>query len=457
MSLSKTLHSGDGATTTFPIGLSYLAKAYIKVFVDGSEKSRPSEWDFDGAGTNVEFVTPPASGTDNISIERHTADSARLVDWSSGAQVSEENLDRSDLQLFHLLQENKDETNEARMGKSGGVWDAEGLRIKNVGAPVDADDAVDKTFADAQVAAAQGHADDAEASADAAATSASQAAALQVQCAQHQLDTESARDEAAFFSKERGRLAGLAITRTSGTEITVGPGEVTMWDGSNLKKLLVERVNNITKNTTAGSWQEGSGGGGLPAALHPLQANTTYHIFAISKANGGLEIGFDTSLTATNLLAAAAGNGYVYYRRLHSFRTGGTGIIPDLVFRGDLVLVRNPTLYTASGVSTTPTNHALPTVPTGVEVDAMLRIFNDNQQVLLVTSPLHASATASRTASPLANVGAQGATTPSTEFATQLEVRTNTSREVRISADGTVVLAPLIAVVGWRDRRGKDD
>jgi len=68
-------------------------------------------------------------------------------------------------------------------------------------------------------------------------------------------------------------------------------------------------------------WTAGTGVGGRASAVS-LTANTTYHMFVISKPDGTVDAGFDTSVTAVNLLADATG--YTKYRRVWSMYTDGS-------------------------------------------------------------------------------------------------------------------------------------
>jgi len=68
-------------------------------------------------------------------------------------------------------------------------------------------------------------------------------------------------------------------------------------------------------------WVEGTGLGGFPSALS-IAADTWYHVFAIGKPDGTTDAGFDTSLTAVNLLADATE--YTEYRRIWSVRTNAS-------------------------------------------------------------------------------------------------------------------------------------
>jgi len=65
-------------------------------------------------------------------------------------------------------------------------------------------------------------------------------------------------------------------------------------------------------------WVAGSAAGGFPSAL-TLTNDTWYHFFLIKNSSTGVvDAGFDTSLTATNLLSDATG--YTLFRRLGSIR-----------------------------------------------------------------------------------------------------------------------------------------
>jgi len=74
----------------------------------------------------------------------------------------------------------------------------------------------------------------------------------------------------------------------------------------------------------------GTVNGGFPSAL-TLTANTWYHVFIVSQANGvATRFGFDTDLTASNLRtdwAATEGQPYTLYKRIGSVLTDGSSDI----------------------------------------------------------------------------------------------------------------------------------
>jgi len=58
--------------------------------------------------------------------------------------------------------------------------------------------------------------------------------------------------------------------------------------------------------------------GGFPSGLS-LTADTAYYVYVIAKADGTVDAGFDSSITAANLLSDATG--YTKYRRIATIRT----------------------------------------------------------------------------------------------------------------------------------------
>jgi len=87
------------------------------------------------------------------------------------------------------------------------------------------------------------------------------------------------------------------------------------------------------------NWSEGTNLGGFPSAL-TLAADTWYHIFAIGKPDGSVDYGFDTSLTATNLLADATG--YTKFRRIWCIKTDASVNILGYIQMKDIFYF-NPT------------------------------------------------------------------------------------------------------------------
>lgn len=81
-------------------------------------------------------------------------------------------------------------------------------------------------------------------------------------------------------------------------------------------------------------WAEGNNLGGRASAV-ALTADTTYHLFLIAKDDGTVDAGWDTDLTASNLLTDAAG--YTKYRRVFSNMTDASANIYAYKQVGDWV------------------------------------------------------------------------------------------------------------------------
>ncbi len=80
----------------------------------------------------------------------------------------------------------------------------------------------------------------------------------------------------------------------------------------------IELTSVLTKRVDA-NWVAGNDAGGFPSGL-TIAADTTYHLFVIKDVTNNLvDAGFDTSLTATNLLTDASD--YTKYRRIASIKT----------------------------------------------------------------------------------------------------------------------------------------
>ena len=104
MPYAKDSYTGDGATTDFVISFPYIEASHVVVKVDGINKTNPDDYTFTTDPQKIRFSTAPASGA-IVLLVRSTSQTARLVDYQSGAVLSEEILDNDSLQAFYLTQE----------------------------------------------------------------------------------------------------------------------------------------------------------------------------------------------------------------------------------------------------------------------------------------------------------------------------------------------------------------
>jgi len=167
MALSYINYTGDGVTDTFSITFTYQDTSEISVTVDGVAETGltfPST-------SSVQLTSAPASSA-LVQVRRTTDLTARSVDFASGSILTEEDLDDSNIQVFHAAQEAVDKSNDGITLDADDKWDAQSKVIKNVGTPTNNDDAAPKSYVDSVA----GSASAAAASAAAAATSATSAA-----------------------------------------------------------------------------------------------------------------------------------------------------------------------------------------------------------------------------------------------------------------------------------------
>lgn len=235
-----------------------------------------------------------------------------------------------------------------------------------------------------------------------------------------------------------GFIGGLTLS-TAGSSGTFGiaAGSATNSSGTQ----IISLPSAITKTT--GSFTAGTGNGSLDTGSI---ANTTwYHAFVISgpgKATDGL-----TSLSATPALPS----GYTIYRRAGSMLTDGSAHWVAFSQFGNDFLWSVAVNDCNQVVTTTPSLITL-TTPLGVKTFARMNGFLGAAAVgssALINSP---DQTAVAVASPTGNFNMFY--NPTNQFqATNFQIRTNTSSQVRAVADAqspTVVLTTY----GWVDLRG---
>jgi len=138
MATSFVNYTGDGNTTEFNFSFPYLNTDYVKVYLDGTIASSYT------VGASSVVVTPAPDAGVEVLIKRETA-SEVLVDFVSGATLTEADLDTSFQQALHKAVE----ASEANIGLSGGaVWDADNRRLVNLADPTNSTDAVNRTYVD---------------------------------------------------------------------------------------------------------------------------------------------------------------------------------------------------------------------------------------------------------------------------------------------------------------------
>lgn len=250
----------------------------------------------------------------------------------------------------------------------------------------------------------------------------------------------------------RGYIDGFTMSNNGSDadhdlDISAGAGR----DAAN--SVNISLTSTITKQINA-PWAEGSAAGGFPSGL-TLSANTTYHVFVLLNDDGTtVDGGFDTSLSATNLLSDATD--YAQYRRIGSVVTDDYANIIAFIQVGDEFLWSVPVSdYAGTNPGTSAVLTAL-TVPTGIKVRANVTFFvadstPTSDTAGLMTSPDQANSVPATGLRDLT-------TTADGELASVNKyVRTNTSGQVRtrLSNSDVGVIMELLTY-GWIDPRGRD-
>jgi hypothetical protein len=255
----------------------------------------------------------------------------------------------------------------------------------------------------------------------------------------------------------RGYLAGLGMANDTDTDADIAISAGVCRDAGDTN-FIRQTTNPLTKQIDA-VWAAGDDAGGFPDGLSggTVDASTWYHVFVLGHVNGTADAGFDSDISATNLLAdtAVAAAGYTLYRRIGSVLTDGTADIITFVQYGDRFAWSAPVLDvsevgahdTSAGLATTLT------VPPDVRVEAEIALSVDAAASPLWVFPMDiTNADCSATAAPLALVPITHQDAPHRISG----MLTNTSRQVRVRcADNAIQL--YLCTYGWVDSRGRHD
>ncbi len=250
----------------------------------------------------------------------------------------------------------------------------------------------------------------------------------------------------ATVSALRGYLAGMALSRGANQTISVAAGIAR--DSSNVTAITLS--SGMSK--TFSNWVALSGNGGLDTGT--ISDNTWYHVWSFYDVSNVLS----DVLISAHATSPTMPSGYTLKRRIGSFLTDGTSFITGFDQLGDEFLWDDPPLDVEStGVGTTKVDNTL-TVPTGVQVHAIINVTfgnPDDAASLYLSSPdVDDEQAASSGAGPLATIVAN--TTGTRWSGGPQIIRTNTSAQIRSRNDAANASID-ISTLGWVDRRGRDD
>jgi hypothetical protein len=137
---AQVTYTGNGSTTSYAIPFSYIDSSHVKAYINGTLTSA-----FTISTSTLTFTSAPANGA-TVRIERQTPLDARLVDFADGSVLTEADLDRSANQNFFIAQEVADDAINNLAVDTDDKYNAQSKVIKNLANPVNANDAVNKTY-----------------------------------------------------------------------------------------------------------------------------------------------------------------------------------------------------------------------------------------------------------------------------------------------------------------------
>lgn len=243
-----------------------------------------------------------------------------------------------------------------------------------------------------------------------------------------------------------GMINGL-ITSNNGTDadhdldITSG----VCVDSSNSE--FIDLASALTKQIDA-NWVAGNNAGGFPSTL-TLSADTWYAVFVIKHADGTVDAGFDTSITATNLLSDS---GYSFYRRIGWVRTDASSNILGFEQTGPRFIwdavssegsINDGAVQTVLAPRDTIGLFAASLNPANTGGTGYALFSSTNQQIVASSTAFHVEA------------GVDGGIEPSSGNS-GIEVLVDSNNQIWSDVAGGGFAGSQLSTHGWIDTRGRD-
>ncbi len=245
-------------------------------------------------------------------------------------------------------------------------------------------------------------------------------------------------------------IQGLVLSNNAtlpNTDLDIASGSAASDDNST----TIVLQSGLTKKLNA-AFSEGNNQGGLDTGAR--QANSWYHFFAISKADGQADALFSLSFSSPTLPA-----GFVNKRRVGAVLTDGSQNIIAFYQQGDKFIWDVPVAdITLSGGATTRTNATL-TVPTGLKLEPIFTGYaRATSGSNVVYSVIFTSPDQTDTAPDENNahvIAQRSASDPAAATKNDvIGVFTNTSAQIAHRASSAIV-SFSITTRGWIDPRGR--
>ena len=238
---------------------------------------------------------------------------------------------------------------------------------------------------------------------------------------------------------------GTALAVDTEHDITIAVGEHL----DSTRAVVMRLTTAITKRIDA-DWAVGTGNGGLAPSARTVadtpNASTTYHMFIIMDSTGLIDAGWDTSVTAANLLSDT---GYTYYYRVGSYPVDASSNLVGFSQLNNEFLLLSPVRSINDTAPGTSANSYTMNVPVGIQVSAIIgvrMVYNSSSGQGLVTSLDQTDAAPGQTQLTLLCNG------NNTDPTVVMNVRTNTSGQIRYrQSDANPDV--MIFTYGWIDER----
>ena len=259
----------------------------------------------------------------------------------------------------------------------------------------------------------------------------------------------------AHRTSQKGYIFGLTLSNGTDTTNDINVSSGVCADSTGVYLMTVTDIGKQIDAAWATAGTAASPTGGFPGGIS-LTNDTWYRFFIIGKTDGTVNAGFDTSSTATNLLAAATG--YTLYRQIGWIRRA-TGANKLFWQNGDIFIYDSPVsdFSSQTPASTTETKTvSIPPSSTGVlsvyfiNADAT----NSSNQYLKIRTASETSAAASSTDFDF--VQSRDVTNYVSAASGKISVPVNASSQVKVSVSSASNKCDYsILSTGWVDNRGR--
>jgi len=248
----------------------------------------------------------------------------------------------------------------------------------------------------------------------------------------------------------RGSIGGGKLTWTNANTLAYAATEARCVLGTTgAKNARIAAGNKLTNATFA----TGSGNGGVAAGAHAMSTNTVHYVFLCESNAGVSDIGIDSSIVGSNILADGNfGALRENIRRIGSFMTAGTAVMLAFFDYGEGHYSLLVPLAAANTSVTTDyrsgVDVVLASTPPNMLVDIQLSpISLLNEGVLMETAQTSASP-----ASPIPGLDFNAG--EDKHFRRQIQTDGSSRIHWRVTTDTQSGLD--VALYGWFDRRDKD-